>query len=74
MGKFLKELREQKNLSQEKLAKEFAKSFLDVSTNAISGWEKGKSIPDIDKLNFLADFYGVTVDDILDGEKYENID
>lgn len=74
MGKFLKELREQKKLSQEKLAKEFALSFLEVSTNAISSWEKGKSIPDIDKLNFLAEFYEVTVDDILEGERYQNID
>ena len=70
MGEFLKELRTKKGLSQPDLAREFAKDFLDVSTNAISSWEKGKSIPDIDKLNFLANFYDVTVDDILDGQKY----
>lgn len=74
MGIFLKELRINKKMSQPDLAREFAKNYFDVSTNAISSWEKGKSIPDIDKLNFLASYYGVTVDDILDGEKYEEID
>lgn len=74
MGLFLKKLRDDKKLSQADLAAEFSNAFFEVSTNAISSWEKGKSIPDIDKLNFLADFYDVTVDDILDGEKYEKTD
>ena len=38
MGEFLKELRTKKGLSQPDLAREFAKDFLDVSTNAISSW------------------------------------
>lgn len=74
MGSFLRKLRDDKKLSQADLAAEFGNAFFEVSSNAISSWEKGKSIPDIDKLNFLADFYGVTVDDILDGEKYEKTD
>lgn len=74
MGLFLKKLRNDKKLSQQDLVNEFAKDYLEVSTNAISSWEKGKSIPDIDKLNFLADFYKVTVDDILDGERFEEAD
>ena len=55
MGLFLKKLRDDKKLSQADLAAEFSNAFFEVSTNAISSWEKGKSIPDIDKLNFLAD-------------------
>ena len=74
MGQFLKELREEKGLSQSDLVKQFSDVYLDVSENAISRWERGKSIPDIDKLTFLADFFGVTIDDILDGEKYEQTD
>lgn len=74
MGEFLRKLREEKKLSQAKLAEEFSKAYMEVSTNAISSWEKGKSIPDIDKLNFLADYFKTSIDDILDGEKYEEID
>lgn len=74
MGRYLKQLRKSKNISQEKLVKLFAEDYLEVSPNAISSWEKGKSIPEINNLNFLAKYYGVTVDDILDGETFENID
>lgn len=74
MGKFLKKLRKEHGLSLEKLSLEFEKQNLIVSSNAISGWENGKTIPDIDKLNFLATFYRVTIDDILDGEIPEEID
>ena len=74
MGKYLRSLRIKKGLSLEDLVKEFSKEYLLVSTNAISSWENGKTIPDIDNLYFLASFYGVGVDDILDGEKYEEID
>ena len=74
MGSFLKRLREERKMSQADLARCFNDSFFEVSTNAISSWEKGKTIPDIDKLSFLADFYNVTIDDILDGERYEKTD
>ena len=74
MGAFLKKLREKKSLSQSDLANQFLNAYFEVSENAISRWERGKSIPDIDKLNFLSDFYGVTIDDILDGEKYKRTD
>ena len=74
MGKYLRKLRLDKKLSQSELCEEFAKKFLEVSINAVSSWENGKTIPDIDKLNFLAEFYGVAIDDILDGEHYEITD
>lgn len=69
MGIFLRQLRKEKGISLEKLSKEFDKTFLDGSTNAISSWEKGKTIPDIDKLNFLSSFYNLTIDEILNGER-----
>ena len=74
MGRFLKQLRESKKLSQEKLADKFREAYFEVSINAISSWENGKTVPDIDKLIFLCDFYKITIDDILNGEKYEEID
>ncbi len=74
MGKFLRKLRKQKKMSLEQLSFEFEKEFLTVSPNAISNWENGKTIPEINNLNFLSLFYEVSIDEILDGEKHENID
>lgn len=74
MGKFLRELRKEKKLSLEDLSNEFNNEYLTVSTNAISSWENGKTIPDINNLNFLASFYGVSIDEILDGEKHNKVD
>lgn len=74
MGKFLRQLRKEKKLSLEKLSTEFEKEYLTVSTNAISSWEHGKTIPDINNLNFLASFYDISIDEILDGEKHKKID
>ena len=74
MGKFLRALRKEKKLSLEELSSNFENDFLTVSANAISNWENGKTIPDINNLNFLASFYGVTIDEILDGERHKKID
>lgn len=56
MGEFLKELRENKNLTQEKLADRFRDKYFDISSKAISDWENGKTIPDIEKLSFYQNF------------------
>ena len=74
MGSFLRALRKQKRLSLEDLSAEFEKEYLTVSSNAISNWENGKTIPEINNLNFLASFYGISIDEILDGKKHEKID
>lgn len=60
----LKELRSQKNISQEKLAQ-----YLNVSFQAVSKWENGNSYPDITLLPDIARFFGVTVDELLCVEK-----
>ena len=64
MGKLLKELRKEKNLTQEQLAEHFS-----VATRTVSRWETGKNMPDVDILIGLADFYGVDVREIIEGEK-----
>ena len=56
----LKELRSQKNISQEKLAQ-----YLNVSFQAVSKWENGNSYPDITLLPDIARFFGITVDELL---------
>ena len=59
-GKRIQELRRGKGFSQEKLAER-----MEVSRQAISKWESGAAIPEVDKLIQLARLFGVTVDDLL---------
>ena len=66
MGAFLKTLRKERNLTQEQLAQE-----LGVSGRTVSRWETGSNLPDMDLLIELADFYGVDVRELLDGERKE---
>ncbi|MDD4001035.1 MAG: helix-turn-helix transcriptional regulator, partial [Bacilli bacterium] len=48
------------NLTQLELAVE-----LNYSDKAISKWERGESMPDIYVLSLLADFYNITVNDLI---------
>ena len=52
-------LRRQRGLSQEQLAE-----ALDVSRQAISKWENGAAMPELDKLQTMAAFFGVTLDEL----------
>lgn len=56
----LKELREDRGLTQDQLASE-----LNVSRSQISNYETGKFEPDIETLIFLADFFNVSLDYLL---------
>ena len=70
-GKFIKELRKEKGMTQKELAEK-----INLTDKAISKWERGLGFPDITLLNSLADVFGVSVSEILNGEKgkNENID
>lgn len=59
-GEILAELRQDKALTQEQLAK-----ILFVSKGTISNYENGVHFPDIEKLVALADYFGVTTDFLL---------
>lgn len=63
-GEFLKSLRVAKGLTQIELAE-----HLNVSNKTVSKWESGVGIPELSTLVILADFYDVTVDDILRGTR-----
>jgi transcriptional regulator with XRE-family HTH domain len=63
-GEFLKSLRISKGLTQIELAE-----YLNVSNKTVSKWENGIGIPEVATLIILADFYEVSVDDILRGTK-----
>jgi len=60
----IKEGRNKLNLSQDALASE-----LHVSRQAISKWETGQSYPDLEKLIALSDIFGVTLDELVRGDK-----
>ena len=62
----LKELREEKKISQNKLATE-----LKINVMTYNGWEKEKTEPNIQNLIKLADYFGVSVDYLI-GRKFNN--
>ena len=64
IGGFLKKLRKEKNLTQEQLAEQ-----LNVSGRTVSRWETGSNMPDISILVELAEFYDVSIPEIIDGER-----
>lgn len=57
VGENLSELRKSKKLTQFELANKF-----NYSDKSVSKWENGDTLPDLDTLNELAMFYGVTLD------------
>ena len=56
-------LRNTLGLSQEEVAEKIG-----ISRQAYAKWEKGVTIPDVEKCNTLAKLYGVTVDGLLNFE------
>ena len=60
-GKKLAFLRKQANLTQNELAKK-----INVSRQAISKWESGIGLPDIDNINKIANIFNVKIDELLD--------
>ena len=57
VGKNLSSLRKAKKLTQIELAEKF-----NYSDKAVSKWEQGATLPDLETLKQLCDFYGVTID------------
>ena len=64
IGIFLKELRKEKQITQEQLA-----NYLNVSNRSVSRWETGNNLPDLDILILLSKYYDVQLIEILEGEK-----
>ena len=66
IGKTIQDLRKRKGLSQEELAEK-----IDVSRQAVSKWENGSSVPDVEKIIALSDFFQVSTDYLLKGKETE---
>lgn len=64
MGQLISELRKSNQMTQKDLA-----AKLHVSDKAVSKWERGLSFPDISLLLPLSDILGVTIAELLNGEK-----
>jgi transcriptional regulator with XRE-family HTH domain len=65
--KNIKNFREQKGISQSELAEK-----LNVTRQAVSNWETGKTQPDIDTLHKIADILEVSIDELIYGNKRTN--
>lgn len=61
---FIKELRMEKGLSQEELAK-----ALYVHRTTVNKWENDNVIPLNDKLLLIADYFDISVDELLNGKR-----
>ncbi|MDE5671520.1 MAG: helix-turn-helix domain-containing protein [Eubacterium sp.] len=64
VGSFIAALRKEKEYTQAELAE-----ILNVSNRTISKWENGDGFPDITILPSVAQALGITVDELLAGEK-----
>ena len=67
-GYFLKQLRNEKKLTQEQLAEKFQ-----ITSRTVSRWETGSNMPDISMLLELADFYEVDIREIIGERKSEQM-
>ena len=65
LGKFLIELRKEKNLTQYDLA-----DMIPISREAVSKWERGKTKPNKASLERLSDIFNVSVEELLLRKKY----
>ena len=60
----LQELRKQREMTQEELAE-----ILYVSRTAISKWESGRGMPNVESLKAISKFFGISLDDLLSNEE-----
>ena len=63
----IKNYRQQKCMTQSQLAVVFS-----VSEQAVSRWENGNSYPDIALLPAIADYFGITIDELMGMECYKD--
>lgn len=62
----LKELRAQQGISQAKLAAD-----IHISRSAVAKWENGLGLPGEESLKLLAEYFGVSVDELLSNKNNE---
>ena len=72
IGDKIKELRYEKGLTQEEIG-----TLIGVSAQSVSKWERGEGYPDIEMLPSLANYFGISIDELLgadaNSKKYDEI-
>jgi len=68
LGRRISELRKKKGITQDQLAEEMG-----VSSQAVSKWENDISCPDIGLLPQLADYFGITLDELMRGDREKEV-
>lgn len=69
IGHFLAELRHERKLTQEQLGE-----ILGVTNKTVSRWENGNYLPPVEMLQILSEYYAVSINEILSGERVVKID
>ena len=69
ISKLIKKLRKEKKLTQEELG-----NLIGVSGKAVSKWERGICLMDMSLLKSLSELLGVSINEILNGEKIKDSD
>ena len=64
IGKFIAKCRKDKKMTQSELAEK-----LGVTDKSIGNWENGRNMPDLSLFKPLCDELGITINDLLSGEK-----
>lgn len=64
IGKFISECRKEKNMTQAQLAEK-----LNITDRAVSKWETGRGMPDSSIMLELCSELGITVNELLSGER-----
>ena len=64
IGKFIAKCRKEKKMTQSELAEK-----LGVTDKSIGNWENGRNMPDLSLFKPLCDVLGITINDLLSGEK-----
>jgi len=64
IGKFIAKCRKDKKMTQSELAEK-----LGVTDKSIGNWENGRNMPDLSLFKPMCDVLGITINDLLSGEK-----
>ena len=64
LGQFIAEIRKEKGVTQAELA-----SMLHVTDKAVSKWERGLGLPDINSIEPLANALGISVAEVMKAER-----
>ena len=69
IGKFLKDLRKEHDMTQGQLGERIG-----VTNKTVSRWETGNYMPPIESMKLLSDIYQISINEILAGERLNDVD